>query len=94
MGTYKGNNGYSLRLQGCEKGINDKAYKRAVVLHGAEYVSEDFIKNRGYLGRSYGCPAVPLKEHKKIIDLIKHGSCFFLYHPTKQYITRSKIITG
>ena len=90
--TYTGTNGYSLKLKGCEKGINDKAYERAIVLHGADYVSETFIQNKGYLGRSYGCPALPLALHKKIIDKIKNGSCVFLYHPTKKYSTRSKIL--
>ena len=91
-GTYTGANGYSLKLKGCEKGINDKADIRAIVLHGADYVSDAFIRNCGYLGRSYGCPAVPLALHKKIIDTIKNGSCIFLYHPTKNYSTRSKIL--
>ena len=91
-GTYIGANGYSLKLKGCEKGINDKADIRAIVLHGADYVSDAFIRNCGYLGRSYGCPAVPLAQHKKIIDTIKNGSCMFLYHPTKNYSTRSKIL--
>ncbi len=91
-GTYTGANGYSLKLEGFEKGINDKAGMRAIVLHGADYVSDAFIRNCGYLGRSYGCPAVPLAMHKKIIDTIKNGSCMFLYHPTKNYSTRSKIL--
>lgn len=90
--TYTGANGYSLKLRGCEKGINDKADIRAIVLHGADYVSNAFIRNCGYLGRSYGCPAVPLVLHKKIIDTIKNGSCMFLYHPTKKYSIRSKIL--
>lgn len=92
MGTYTGANGYSLKLKGCEKGINDKALNRAIVLHGAAYVSEDFINAHGYLGRSLGCPAVPMAQHKKIIDQIKNGSCVFLYHPAKRYSTRSKIL--
>ena len=92
MGTYTGANGYSLKLKGCEKGINDKALDRAIVFHGADYVSESFINNHGCLGRSYGCPAVPLSMHKKIIDKIKNGTCMFLYNPTKKYINRSKIL--
>ena len=92
MGTYTGANGYSLKLKGCEKGINDNALDRAIVFHGAEYVSESFIRDNGYLGRSYGCPAVPVAIHKKIIDKIKNGSCMFLYHPTKKYMARSKIL--
>ena len=88
--TYIGANGYSLRLTGCEKGINDNAANRAIVIHGASYVSESFIRNSGCLGRSYGCPAVPIEVHKKLIDTIKDGTCIFLYHPGKRY--RSKIL--
>lgn len=92
QGTYTGNCGYSLRLKGCEKGINDKAYDRDIVMHGSDYVSEEFVASRGTLGRSYGCPAVPMKDHKKIIDMIKGGTLLFLYHPTKKYISESKIL--
>ena len=94
LGTYMGDNGYSLKLKGCEKGFNDNAYKRKIVLHGSDYVSEDFIQSNGYLGRSFGCPAVPLGLHKEIIDCIKDGSCLFLYHPTKKYLIRSKILNS
>jgi L,D-transpeptidase catalytic domain len=90
--TYNGSNGYSLKLKGCEKGINDKAAERAIVMHGAPYANEDFLDSNGYLGRSFGCPAVPEKMNKKIIDIIKNGSCLFLYHPTKKYINASKIL--
>jgi hypothetical protein len=92
--TYIGENGYSLQLSGCEKGINDKAKKRAIVIHGAAYANEDFLQSNGYLGRSYGCPALPQKISKKIIDVIKNGSCVFLYHPTKKYTTLSKILNS
>jgi hypothetical protein len=92
--TYNGNNGYSLKLQGCEKGINDKALQRAIVMHGANYVSEKFIANTGYLGRSHGCPAVPENLSREIIDVIKNGSCVFLYYPQKKYITHSKILNS
>ena len=87
--TYSGANGYSLKLKGCERGINDLAASRAIVLHGAAYVSDAFIRNHGYLGRSLGCPAVPVELHKKLIDVIKNGSCMFLYHPTKKYLRLS-----
>jgi hypothetical protein len=82
--TYYGKHGYSLRLKGLEKGINDNAMKRAIVLHGAWYVSEDFIKKYGRLGRSFGCPAVPEAESEDIINLIKNGSLIFIYAKTKQ----------
>jgi len=92
--TYRGGNGYSLKLQGCEKGINDKALQRAIVMHGAEYADERFLQHNGYLGRSYGCPAVPEKINQQIIDAIKNGSCMFLYHPTKKYSSVSKILNS
>lgn len=91
-GTYSGSNGYSLRLIGLEPGINDNAERRAIVMHGAPYVSEEVIKNTGRLGRSWGCPAVSQKEHKQIIDLIKGGSCLFIYAPEKQYLTSSQYL--
>ena len=94
MGTYMGGNGYSMKLMGCEKGINDNAYERAIVFHGADYVSNNFVRSNGYLGRSYGCPAVSIADNKKIIDRIKNGSCMFLYHPTKKYIERSRILNS
>lgn len=85
--TYHGKHGYSLRLQGLNKGLNDNAYKRAVVIHGANYVSESFIERNGRLGRSYGCPAIPKEETQEIIDLIKDGTCLYIYHPTLQAIS-------
>lgn len=94
LNSYVGENGYSLKLQGCENGINDKAYRRAIVMHGADYVSESFIQRNGYLGRSHGCPAVPVSLSKKIIDAIKGGSCMFLYYPSKKYIQQSKILNS
>ncbi len=94
MNTYTGENGYSLRLKGCERGINDRAYSRAIVLHGADYVSENFILRNGFLGRSYGCPAVPKELSRKIIDVIKDGSCMFLYYPSKKYSSQSKILNS
>lgn len=93
-GTYMGNNGYSLKLNGCEKGINDKAMERAIVMHGADYVNEGFIRENGYLGRSHGCPAIPENISKKLIDVIKGGSCVFLYHPERAYISHSKILNS
>lgn len=91
LDPYFGSNGYSLKLRGVEKGINDNAYSRAIVLHGADYVSETFIRRNGYLGRSEGCPAVPKELSKNIINIIKGGSCMFLYSPLKTYSSHSKI---
>lgn len=92
--TYTGTNGYSLKLKGCEKGINDKALERAIVMHGADYATDDFLQHNGYLGRSHGCPAVPEKISKEIIDVIKDGSCMFLYYPAKKYTHISKILNS
>lgn len=77
--TYYGDNGYSLRLDGLEKGINDSARLRDIVIHGAGYVSKKFIEENGRLGRSWGCPALPLEVSKEIIDCIAEGSCLFVY---------------
>jgi hypothetical protein len=90
--TYNGKNGYSLHLQGLEKGINDNADNRAIVMHGADYVSENLIHSQGYIGRSWGCPAVPEKLHKPIINKIKNGTCLFIYSPDRNYLVHSKIL--
>jgi hypothetical protein len=94
MNTYTGDCGYALKLKGCEKGFNDHAYERAIVVHGSEYVTDQFLKSNGFLGRSFGCPALPKKISKKIIDVIKNGSCLFLYHPTQKYLLTSPILHG
>jgi hypothetical protein len=79
--VYIGKHGISLRLDGLEKGINDNARSRGVVLHAANYVSASFIKNNKRLGRSQGCPAVPMNLSKALIGIIKDKSCLFIYHP-------------
>jgi len=89
--TYSGKHGYSLRLDGMSEGLNDNARKRAVVIHGADYVSQNFIKNHGRLGRSFGCPALPNDEVAEAIDLIKNGSCLFIYHPSLIPISKSDL---
>lgn len=91
--VYQGKHGMSLRLDGLENGINDNARNRAVVIHGADYASENFAKTHGRLGRSQGCPAVPYAVHKEFINLIKDKSCLFIYHPSRTYITKSKLIS-
>ncbi|MDN3675846.1 murein L,D-transpeptidase catalytic domain family protein [Flavobacterium paronense] len=87
---YDGKHGLSLKLDGLEKGLNDKARERAVVVHGADYVSESFIKQNKRLGRSQGCPAIPVEMNAKIINVIKNKSCLFIYHPsaTHEIISR------
>ncbi|GAD74795.1 hypothetical protein VAZ01S_015_00390 [Vibrio azureus NBRC 104587] len=75
--TYYGSNGYSLRLDGLSNGKNDKARERYIVVHGADYANPSFIKKNGYLGRSWGCPALPQNESRAIIDTIKGGSVIY-----------------
>lgn len=90
--VYNGKHGKSLRLDGVEKGINDNARNRAVVVHGANYVSDSFIKNNKRLGRSLGCPAVPVAITNELISLIKDKSCLFIYYPSTSYKHSSKIV--
>lgn len=92
--TYNGKNGYSMHLKGMEDGINDKAEERAIVMHGAPYINENIINDRGYIGRSWGCPAVPEKLNKPIIDKIKNGSCLFIYSKNSRYQQTSKILNS
>lgn len=91
-GTYNGSNGYSMYLKGLEKGFNSLAYERAIVMHGAPYVSEGMIRSQGYIGRSHGCPAVPEKLNKPIIEKIKNGSCFFIYSNNRSYLSKSRLL--
>jgi len=90
--TYNGHNGYSLRLKGLEEGFNDMALDRAIVLHGAAYVSYEAVKVLGRLGRSWGCPAVSSLVSKKIIDTIRGGSAVFAYYPDKAWLTSSAFL--
>jgi len=90
--TYMGSNGYSLRIDGIEKGINHNARKRDIIIHKADYVSEEFIKQEGRLGRSWGCPALPNEVSKDIIDIIKEGTCIFVYGEDDNYIKKSNYI--
>ncbi len=90
--TYFGNHGYSLRLDGLEKGINDNARNRAIVIHGAKYVDERTAQRNGYLGRSQGCPAVSMQLYRPLINEIKDGSLLFIYSPDKNYQERSVVL--
>ena len=92
QGTYNGEHGFSLHLEGEEKGINDNAYSRAIVMHSAPYVNENYIRNKGYIGRSLGCPALPQKVYKPIIEKIKNGTCLFLYSPDTYYLSHSTFL--
>lgn len=90
--TYVGKHGESLRLNGEEKGFNDNALARGIVMHSAAYADEEIVARQGYIGRSQGCPALPQNISKEVISTIKNGSCLFLYSPDKNYVTRSKMI--
>lgn len=88
--TYTGDNGYSLRLLGMDKGFNDAAYKRAIVMHGANYVSEQFAAMHKRIGRSWGCPAIPKDLTVPIINTIKGRNCLFIYYPDENYLSSSE----
>ncbi len=90
--TYVGRNGYSLRLHGLDRGFNDRARERAIVMHGAPYVSKSFIKSQGRLGRSWGCPAVSDVIAREVIDTVKGGSLVFAYYPDQKWLASSKFL--
>lgn len=90
--TYYGSKGFSMRLDGLEHGINHQARARAIVVHAANYVSQDFINRHGRLGRSQGCPALPNELNRPIIETISDGSLFFIYAPQKQYLEHSSLM--
>ena len=94
LNTYMGKHGLSLQLRGLEKGFNDNVYNRNIVLHGADYACEDFIRKTGRLGRSQGCPAVPYAESKNIIQAVKGGSCLFVYAPNPDYLKQSAYLSS
>jgi len=84
--------GFALLINGVEKGFNDHALKRAIIIHGADYATENFIKKYGRLGRSLGCPALPPDLNKPIIESIKGGTCLFIYNPNPKYICSSSLL--
>ena len=92
--TYYGGHGLALTLTGLEPGFNDKAERRKIVVHGSRYIGDNYKRWGKYMGRSFGCPAVPMKQSKILINTIKNGSCLFIYHPTKNYLSGSKILNG
>lgn len=92
--TYQGEHGLSLRMKGLEAGFNDKAGPRAIVIHGADYIGDDWLERNNYMGRSYGCPAIPKTVSSAVINKIKDGSCLFIYYPSKTYLKGSKLLNG
>lgn len=90
---YQGKHGMSLRLDGLERGVNDNARERAVVMHGADYVSESFVRDHKRLGRSQGCPAIPVELTNDIIQAIKGKSCLYIYHPSRSFMMGEKLFS-
>jgi len=92
--TYVGSNGYSLRLDGLEAGVNDRARERAIVVHGAPYVNAAASRSLGRLGRSWGCPALRPAVARSVIDTIKEGSLVFAYYPDRDWLRTSRFLNG
>lgn len=90
--AYVGQNGYSLRLDGLEPGINDRARERAIVIHGAPYVNAANAKAQGFLGRSLGCPVLRPEITRELIDTIKGGGLVFAYYPEEGWLSTSKYL--
>jgi hypothetical protein len=90
--TYQGEHGVSLRLSGLEPGINDRAMERAIVMHGAPYVSRALIAARGELGRSWGCPALARGVERRVIGRIKGGTALFAYYPDRHWLGVSSFL--
>jgi hypothetical protein len=90
--TYVGKNGYSLRLNGLEAGFNDRARERAIVMHGAPYVSDAVAKKQGRLGRSWGCPALSDAIARQVIDRVKKTGLVFAYYPDREWMAHSKYL--
>jgi len=91
--AYYGRHGLSLKLAGLERGFNDNAFNRAIVMHSAWYVNEKFIKKYGRPGRSWGCPAIPIALKKPLINTIKDDGLFVVYYPGEKWILKSKYLT-
>ena len=91
--TYQGSHGYSLRLLGLEKGTNDNALARAIVIHGAPYVSESLAASMGRIGRSWGCPALRPEVAHSVIDTLKGGAAIFAYYPDSAWLQQSQFLS-
>ena len=91
---YNGKHGLSLTIAGLEEGFNDTAERRKIVVHGSRYIGDNYPNMSQCMGRSFGCPVVPEKNILMLINTIKNGSCLFIYHPSKNYLTGSKVLNG
>ncbi len=87
--TYEGQHGYSLRMDGLEPGINDRARERDIVIHGADYVDPLWIARQGRIGRSHGCPAVRPEVARMVVDSLKDGQFMFSWYPDRQWLRHS-----
>ena len=87
--SYEGRHGYSLRMDGLEPGVNDKARERAIVVHAADYVDPSWITRQGRIGRSQGCPAVRPEVAQLVVDSLKDGQFMFSYYPDRDWLTSS-----
>jgi hypothetical protein len=92
--TYVGSNGYSLRMDGLEPGFNGHARERAIVMHGAPYVSQEFASQHGRIGRSWGCPALSQAAARDVIDTVRGGGVVFSYYPNTDWLATSKFLNG
>lgn len=92
--VYTGVNGVSLRINGVDRGFNDNALKRAIVIHGAGYVSKRILNKYGVMGTTFGCPAIPTEMTTQIIPVVKNGSCWFIYYPSKKYLSQSTVLNS
>jgi len=90
---YNGRHDLSMKLDGQEYS-NDNARSRGVVVHSAEYVSCDYIKSNGRLGRSFGCPAIEEEGYEETVKMLQGGSCYFIYYPNRSYLSRSRIVNS
>ncbi len=92
--TYVGTNGYSLRLDGLERGFNANARERAIVMHGAPYVHAQLAATQGRIGRSWGCPALREAVARQVIDTIRGGGVIFSYYPDSNWLNSSRFLNG
>ncbi|MFV8570705.1 murein L,D-transpeptidase catalytic domain family protein [Marinobacter sp. SBS5] len=90
--SYSGAHGYALRLDGLEPGVNDLARQRAIVIHGADYVSPNWVADYGRIGRSHGCPAVDRKVIRSVVDNLKGGQLVFTYYPDQEWLQSSSFL--
>jgi len=89
--TYSGKHGLSLRLQGLEKGFNDNSMERAIVIHGAAYVSDPIARTKGRIGRSWGCPAVRPEISRRLIETVQGGTLLLAYYPDHSWLQNAKL---